>query len=119
MDPYLGTEDPSREYHFVLFHLKTPLDFSTPFVRPVCLSYFKLGKKTPSETPLTFLHGGFSNRKVKGKNETDWEVDLKIQVVLTGTGYDCVKSYEKYYDKHFPGGMFCSKVPDTPSKSYS
>jgi len=130
IEPYLGTEESNRDFHFVLFHVKTPFDFSTPFVRPICLSSFKLGRKSPasstsdgtsSSAPAlpTFLHGGFASRKVSNnkdgheKGVVDWEVELKIQVVLAGTGYECVKNYEKYYDKHFPGGMFCSSVPES------
>jgi len=57
------------------------------------------------------LHGGFAKKKVKGEMETDWEIELKLQLVLSETGYECVKTYEKYYDKHFPAGMFCSRIP--------
>jgi hypothetical protein len=113
-------DESTKSFHFVLFHLKTVLDFSTPYVKSVCLPYFQLSRLVHGNNQTKFLHGGFIKIKVpKALNSTKTTKiresnqvygGLHLQSVETGFGYDCVKTYEKYYDGIFPSGIFCAKI---------
>lgn len=117
MEPYMGIEDQDKEYHFALLHLKTPFDFSSAYVRQLCME--EVGQQnvksqqTPNSTLAVLLQGGFAKYKIRNDdNQTTWGTKLKIQRVEVKSGYECVQSYEHYYNSDFPAGMFCAQLPE-------
>lgn len=113
----MGVEDQDKEYHFVLLHVQTPFDFSSSYVKQLCVeevghNNVKL-QQTPNSTVAVLLQGGFAKYKIKNEaNQTIWGTRLKIQRVEVKSGYDCVTSYEHYYNSDFPVGMFCAQLPE-------
>ncbi|OXA42950.1 hypothetical protein Fcan01_22253 [Folsomia candida] len=113
IEPYITQESSQRDFHFVMFHLKTTLDFSTPFVKSICLPHFQLGRNPGGKGE--FLHGGFLKLKQAGNKgglfPGEDDAGLQVHFVQTVMGYNCVKSYEKYYGGGvFPVGMFYSGI---------
>lgn len=123
VEPYMGIEDQDKEFHFALLHLKTPFDFSSPYVRQLCVDEVGHNNaksvRAPNSTSSLLLQGGFAKYKMKNEeNQTTWGARLKIQRVEVKSGYDCVQSYEYYYQSGFPVGMFCAQLPEGTYKTY-
>lgn len=114
----MGVEDQDKEYHFALLHLKTPFDFSTPYVKQLCVEetgYNQNGRsyKAMNTSTEILLQGGFAKYKLKSvDNQTIWGTKMRVQRVEMKSGYDCVQSYEYYYNSDFPVGMFCAQLPE-------
>lgn len=115
----MGIEDHDKEYHFAILHLKTPFDFSGPYVKQLCVDEVGQSHSSakydfpPNSTVSPLLHGGFAKYKVKtDDNQTNWEAKLKLQRIEVKSGYDCVQSYEYYYNSPFPAGLFCAQLPE-------
>ncbi|CAL8093678.1 unnamed protein product [Orchesella dallaii] len=117
VEPYMGIEDQDKEYHFALLHLKTPFDLTSSYVRQLCIEEVGPGNakaQTLNSTITLLLQGGFAKYKIKNEdNQTSWGARLKIQRIEVKSGYDCVQSYEHYYNSDFPMGMFCAQLPES------
>ncbi|CAG7729352.1 unnamed protein product [Allacma fusca] len=75
LEPSMYHEDENEQYHYMIYHLKTPFDFKTPYVKAICL----LEEIKDFKTPLFGFEGISSGFAVRTFKES--VAELKISVV--------------------------------------
>ncbi|CAG7679807.1 unnamed protein product [Allacma fusca] len=89
--PYNGHEEGNQNFHFWLYHLTKPLNFSTPYVKAPCLPFFLRG--LPSSWRLR--HGGFVQATTSSSGEPIHV--LKVSDAKALSDQNCDRIFKKKY----------------------
>ncbi len=104
--PYSGHVRSNKHYHYLLFHLRTPLNFSTPYVKPVCLPVF-LRNTNFGSFKWRYYQGGYAKPAL-----ADGSLPLKRFGIQAGSEEECSSLFRYYYKGSGSGGAehtFCGE----------
>ncbi|CAG7824101.1 unnamed protein product [Allacma fusca] len=101
--PYGHHEPVNKKFHFMLYHLKTPLDLTGPHVRAICMPFVLRGR-TSSPFEFQFTQGGFVNPP-----REDGSMELGVFKVLGGKEQECEESFVSRYNET-ADHVFCGRV---------
>ena len=89
--------------HF-LIHLKTPFDFSTPYVRPICMEDLESSKNW-NPYGWNLIIGGFTEPR-----GLDRGLQLSTHLLYPETKEECERAYELYYNANLSSSLICGRI---------